>query len=324
MLEFPHLEKLGIDGYPPEMSIYLSLLFDTGIHRRVAGVWGFHPPNTDDKNRISLTWLEIENFLNECEERRQSVAELYKRLEQPPFGLRSGPMPILLCAILLHYETEITLYEDGSFVADISMPVFERLIRSPEKFEIKRFQLEGIRAEVFEQFTGMVSKPVSVAEESPLLIIVRALIGFIHKLPRYTMLTRDLSNAAIALRKAISDAREPDTLLFEQLPQALGFDPFGPSIEADSNLSRWNRGTVDAFFNTLQDTLSELKQAYDDLLSSIEEMLVSEFSLQSDSDSPHTELIERASPLLDLTIDTKLKGFLIRICDEGLDFNGVG
>ena len=184
MLDFQQLEKLDIKGYPPEMSIYLSLLFDTGIHRHVSEVWGFHPPHTDDKNRFSPTWLEIERFLNECEERRQSVGKLYERLEQPPFGLRRGPMPILLCAVLLHYETEIALYEDSSFVADISMPVFERLIRSPEKFEIKRFRMEGIRAEVFEQFTGMISKPVSVMGKPPnLLVIVRPIMRFVDKLP---------------------------------------------------------------------------------------------------------------------------------------------
>ncbi len=314
MLDSQQLEKLNIKGYPPEMSIYLSLLFDTGIHRCVSGVWGFHPPHTDDKNRFSPTWSEIEKFLDECEERRQSVEKLYKRLEQPPFGLRRGPMPILLCAILLHYEAEIALYEDGSFVADISMPVFERLIRSPEKFEIKRFRMEGIRAEVFEQFTGMISKPVSVMGKPPnLLVIVRPIISFIHKLPRYTMLTQELSDAAIALRKAINDAREPDALLFEQLPQALGFDAFGPLAETDSK-------TVHEFFNTLRSSLSELNRAYDNLLSFIEEMLVSAFSLQSNGDSPHIEMINRAQPLLSWTIDTKLKGFLIRICDEGLDF----
>ena len=316
MLDFQQLEKLNIKGYPPEMSIYLSLLFDTGIHRHVSGVWGFHPPHTDDKNRFSPTWLEIEKFLGECEERRQSVDRLYKQLEQPPFGLRRGPMPILLCAVLLHYASEIALYEDGSFVADISMPVFERLIRSPEKFEIKRFRMDGIRAEVFEQFTGMLSKPVSVMGSPPnLLVIVRPIISFIHKLPRYTMLTQELSDAAIALRKAINDAREPDALLFEQLPQALGFDAFGPLTETDSK-------TVDAFFNTLRGTLSELNRAYDDLLSFIEEMLVSAFSLQSNGNRPHTELIKRARPLLNWTIDTKLKVFLIRVCDEGLDFKG--
>lgn len=314
MLDFQQVEKLDIKGYPPEMSIYLSLLFDTGIHRCVVGVWKFHPPNTDDKNRFSPTWAEIEKFLSECEESRQSVAKFYERLAQPPFGLRSGPMPILLCAVLLHYEAEIALYEEGSFVADISMPVFERLIRSPEKFEIKRFRMEGIRSEVFEQFTGMISKPILDTGKPPnLLVIVRPLISFIHKLPRYTMLTQDLSDAAIALRKAITDAREPDALLFEQLPQALGFAPFGPLAKTDSK-------TVDAFFNTLRSSLSELNRAYDDLLSFIEGLLVSAFSLQSNGDSPHTELIKKAQPLLDLAIDTKLKGFLIRICDEGLNF----
>ena len=316
MLDFQQLEKLGINGYPPEMSIYLSLLFDTGIHRHVSGGWGFHPPNTDDKNRFSPTWSEIEKFLGECEERRQSVDTLYKRLEQPPFGLRSGPMPILLCAVLLHYETEIALYEEGSFVADISMAVFERLIKSPEKFELKRFRIEGIRAEVFEQFTGLISKQVSAPGQAPnLLVIVRPLISFIHKLPRYTTLTQELSDAAIAVRKAITAAREPDTLLFQQLPQALGFDTFGPSVEADSK-------TVHQFFDTLRGAFSELNRAYDDLLHFIEGLLVSAFSLQLNGDSPHIELVKRARPLLDLTIETKLKGFLIRVCDEGLDFKG--
>ena len=75
--------------------------------------------------------------------------------------------------------------------------------------------MEGIRAEVFEQFTGMISKPVSVMGKPPnLLVIVRPIISFIHKLPRYTMLTQELSNAAIALRKAINDAREPDATPF--------------------------------------------------------------------------------------------------------------
>ena len=314
MLDSQRQAKLGIDGYPPEMSIYLSLLFSTRIHRRVSGVWGFHPPKAGNKSRVYFTWLEIEKFLSECEEKRQSVANLYKRLEKPPFGLRSGPMPILLCAVLLHYEAEIALYEDGSFVADISMPVFERLIRSPEKFEIKRFRMEGIRAEVFEQFTGMISKPVSVmGKPSNLLVIVRPIMRFVDKLPRYTMLTQELSDAAIALRKAINDAREPDALLFEQLPQALGFDAFGPLTETDSE-------TVDAFFNSLRSSLSELNRAYDNLLSFIEEMLVSGFSLQSNGDSPHIELINRARPLLESAIETKLKGFLIRICDEELDF----
>ena len=66
MLECGVQENLGITGYPPEMSVYLSLLSDTGIHRYVSGEWGLHPPKSD-RNNISYTWSTIEAFLDDCE-----------------------------------------------------------------------------------------------------------------------------------------------------------------------------------------------------------------------------------------------------------------
>ena len=132
-------KDLSISGYPPEMSIYRSLLRNTGIHRCESGVWGFYRPKRNKKNRILHTWEKIEEFFTECEVKRQSIVILYERLKKPPLGVRSGPLPILLCAMVLCYKTEVAFYENGSFVADLSMPVFERLLKAPEKFELKRF-----------------------------------------------------------------------------------------------------------------------------------------------------------------------------------------
>ena len=203
MLECGFQENLGITGYPPEMSVYLSLLSDTGIHRNVSGEWGFQPPQKSYDNKMWLTWEAIEAFLDNCEEERQPVSELYALLEEPPIGLRSGPIPILLCAVLLHYEAEIALYEDGSFVTDITIAVFERLIRSPEKFGLKRFRMSGIRSEVFSQFLTLISKPSPETGQPNLLAVVKPLVRFVTKLPRYTMLTQELSHEAIELRKTI-------------------------------------------------------------------------------------------------------------------------
>lgn len=312
MLECGTEENLGIVGYPPEMSVYLSLLSDSGIHRSVSGELGFHPPRKSD-NRVWLTWEAIEQFLDDCEEERQSLSELYRRLEEPPIGLRSGPIPILLCAVLLHHEAEIALYEDGSFVTDITIAVFERLIRSPDRFELKRFRMSGIRSEVFSQFLSMISKPSPETGQSNLLAVVRPLVRFVTVLPRYTMLTQDLNPEAIELRKAVSNAREPDALLFVQLPKALGFDAFGPHEGMDPI-------TVGRFFNTLRSVLSELNRAYDGLLDSIAGLLASAFSLRGSNEEIRVELYRRSEPLLDLTIETKLKGFFLRVCDEELDF----
>ena len=301
MLECEVQANLGITSYPPEMSVYLSLLSDTGLHSNVSGEWGFHPPKSDDDSRIFFTWTAIEAFLDDCEIERQQISKLYDRLEAPPIGLRRGPLPILLCAVLLHYEAEIALYEDGSFVTDISIPVFERLIKSPEKFELKRFRMSGIRSEVFSQFLGLLSQPSPATRHPNLLAVVKPLVRFVAKLPRYTMLTQELSHEAIELRKTIANAREPDTLLFVKLPQALGFDAFGPFEEVNPNI-------VGRFFNSLRRTLSELNRAYDDLLASITQLLAAAFSLKGNGEAIRLELYRRAEPLLDLTIETKLKG----------------
>ena len=311
MLENEDQENLGITGYPPKMSIYRSLLRNTRIHRRESGVWGFCRPKKYGKSKIVNTWEKIEEFFEECEVKRQSIATLYDRLMKPPFGIRSGPLPILFCAVMLHYRTEIALYENGSFVADLSMPVFERLLKAPQQFELKRFRLAGIRAELFSQFVELLNQPME-SENPDLLTIVTPLMRFIVQLPNYTLKTQELSDAAISLRDVVNKASEPDELLFKELPEAFGFPSFGTD-NVDSK-------TVKDFFNTFQSALSELGRAYDELLNSLERMLADAFTLELAAEELRAELAARAEPLLEVVIETQLKGFLIHLYSEGHDF----
>ena len=314
MLENSTQRNLGIKGYPPEMSIYRSLLLNTGIHRHKSGnIWQFHRPKTRDKTKMKYTWDEIEKFLTKCESKRQPIEDLYDDLMRKPLGVQSGPRPILLCAALLHYKTEIALYENGSFVADISTPVFERLLKAPEQFELKRFRMAGIRADLFARFLKMLNQPVET-ENPDLLTIVTPIMRFIAQLPKYTLTTQTLSDAAKNLREVVQKANEPDELLFRQLPEALGFASFGTE-ETDSKV-------ISDFFNTLQDGLSELGSAYEGLLNSLERMLADVFTLESTAEELRAELAARAEPLLAVAIETQLKGFLIHLYSEGHDFTG--
>ena len=114
MLENGDQKDLGIKGYPAEMSIYRSLLWNTGIHRYETGQFGFHPPRADDANGLKHIWNAIEECLVECEGERQPVEKLYKSLMSLPYGVREGPLPILLCAAIIYYKTEVALYENGN------------------------------------------------------------------------------------------------------------------------------------------------------------------------------------------------------------------
>ena len=77
---------------------------------------------------------------------------------------------------------------------------------------------------------------------------------------------------------------------------------------------------ISDFFTTLQDALSELEQAYEVLLNSIEQLLVKAFNLTLKKEELRTELVTRTEPLLEITIETDFKGFLIQICRNGHDF----
>ena len=313
MLENGDKKNLGITGYPAEMSIYRSLLWNTGIHRETDGVWRFHRPKIDYKNRIIHTWEAIDTFLEACEGERQPIAKLYEDLMDKPLGVREGPLPILLCAVMQHYKTEIAFYENGSFIADWSMPVFERLLKAPHQFELKRFRLAGIRADLFAQLLQTLNQ--SVETENPdLLTAVTPLIRSIAQLPKYTLATQELSNNAKNLRKVVLNAREPDELLFKQLPEIFGFRAFDAQIATNTQL-------ISEFFDTLQNALSELEQAYEVLLNSIEQTLVEAFTLTSSTEDLRADLVRRAEPLLAVTIGMELKGFLVQVCSGGHDFN---
>ena len=316
MLENGDEKNLGITGYPPKMSIYRSLLWNTGIHREDSGIWGFYPPKATNETdtiaveKIQPIWNAIEEFFDQCETDQQPIEKLYERLMAPPYGVRSGPLPILLCAAMLHYRSEIALYEKGSFVPDLSMPVFERLLKVPQQFELKRFQMTKIRANVFAQYLRILNQPT---DNRDLLTVVTPLMRFIAQLPKYTLATQNLSDTAKDLRKGVQNAREPDEFLFKQLPETFGFTAF--TAESTSDLK-----TVFGFFDTLQDALSELEQTYDYLLIFIEQLLTSAFNLKTKKQELREELASRAEPLLELVIDTQLKSFLIQVCSGGHDF----
>ena len=313
MLEKGDQENLGITGYPAEMSIYRSLLWRTGIHRAVSGVWGFHRPKPNDKSKIVHTWNAIETFLEGCENERQPVVHLYENLMAPPLGVRNGPLPILLCAAMHHYKTEIALYENGSFIANWSMPVFERFLKAPQQFELKRFRVTGTRSELFSQFSEVFNQPTET-QKPDLLTVVTPLMRAIAQLPKYTLTTQELSDTAKNLRKVVLNAREPDELLFKQLPEAFGYPAFGEKAATDAK-------AISEFFRALRDALSALEQAYDILLNSVEQLLAEAFGLKPTAETLRVELVKRAEPLLAVTIEMDLKGFLIQVCSAGHDFS---
>ncbi|NJL05933.1 MAG: hypothetical protein HC911_13710 [Chloroflexaceae bacterium] len=308
MLEQGHLPELGLTGYPPERSIYASVLFQSGIHReQSAGVWGFGPPPTHDPARLAPVWAAIHAFFEQASGQIQPLSTLYAILQRPPYGVKAGVLPILFVAAYLEQAGEIALYERETYVTVPDMAFFERLLRQPEHIGVRVSRMVGVRHVVYERLAGVLA-PHALAQpvQPALLDAVTPLLRLAQKLPAYTRTTQTLSAPTQAVRHALLTARAPDELLFVTLPHACGIANFA---EHANELA-----LVEQFFAQLKASLIELQAAYPQLRERVLRQIQQAFqSGAATPDDLRTDLLTRYRQLAEQTSDTQVRAFGVRL-----------
>ncbi len=295
MIEREHVAELGFSGNPPEYTIYRALLQAGGFHKRDGEGFAFGEPN----QKWQPTWQAMLQFLETTHNGRKPLLELFSVLQSPPLGLKKGVLPVILCALLLTYRNQTALYENGVFVPELRIEVFERLFRAAETFEIQQYQMDEKTQDTFHALylamEGLV--PVHSRAESGelhLLQAIKPMILFVSKLPPYAKKTKRLEQPeAQAVRETLLRASDPHKMLFEDLPAVIGLPV-----------------TSTEFMERLTANLAALQRAYPNLLDDIEQQVRSAFSLQGTSDEVRQLLCTRAKPLNGFTVDKNLALFV--------------
>ena len=119
----------------------------------------------------------------------------------------------MLIAVLLRLRgPRLALYEDDLFVPRVEIETLERLVRRPETFAIRSFDLAPGERRVIEKLAaiaGDTDAGPSAGGAAGLLAVVRNLVQLASRLPPYTRRTRRLSADAQAVRELLLDARDP-------------------------------------------------------------------------------------------------------------------
>jgi hypothetical protein len=316
MIERGDQPRLGLTGYGPEVAMYYSLLSVTGIHRQEGDAWGFYPPAPE--TGVVTAWTAIEQFCLEAKAQQHSLQGLYDRLAQPPYGIKPGVIPVLLAAVLLHHVDDVGVYKDGTFIPVLGPEHFELLVKDPSRFSVKSFEMEGLRSQIFRELDailrGDAAKSVSRAKSrnQTLLSIVKPLIQFVRKLPRYTVKTQRISPVAQAILGALQQTQEPDDLLFRALPQACGLAPITAQTPE-------NKDSAKALREQLVSALREIYTAYDALLTECQTLLYSAFGVRSEQAKLRKDLQFRARYLLGSCLEGSLNRFVRAAADETAD-----
>ena len=239
MIECSTEFRLGLKGYGPEVAMYEATLRHSGVHRprRAGGDFVFGKPRTHkgraaseaneqiEQARLSHVWEAIEAAFEAAKSSRLNIRDLYAALASPPYGVKAGVLPVVVTAAVLARADRIAVYEHGTFQLGLSPELSERMVRNPEHFEIKHFaNVSGPRKAALDALAARfgIDPGIGNSRVGNVLSVTRHLAARTRGIENWTRCTSHLSDRALAVRDALTEATEPDVLLFESLPTALG------------------------------------------------------------------------------------------------------
>ena len=304
-------ENLGFEDskFPPEKTIYLSLLKENGISPI--------RENTTDVISIDRTstfyklWSASEDFLESAKSEQLKISELSELLSKRPFKLKQGLIDFWVPTFLFLKRDDFAIFNDESYIPNLSEENLELIAKYPEKYSIKTFDIEGVKLDIFNSYRTFLNIAAEQKfDNNSFIETIKPFIVFYKQLPEYSKNTKRLSPAAIKIRKAIATSKDPEVTFFDAFPSALGLNL--SSLQQD-------KSKLQSFTSTLQDSVRELRTAYDELVKRFEDFICSEFVGQTlDFEEYKISLQRRFSKLKKHMLLSNQKTFVQRL-DSPLD-----
>ena len=264
-------ENLGFpsDKFPPEKTIYFSLLRNSGLH--VNGQFADTPRN---EGFLSV-WNACERFLESTEHKARKISELIKLLSVQPYKLKQGFLDFWIPTYLFIKRQDYALYEvsKGAFIPHVNIEFFDLLQKHPADFEVKKFAVDGVKMGFFNQYRRFINlgDEFTITKDS-FIETIKPFLAFYARLNEYTKHTRKFNHeSTMKFRDVLAKAKDPEKAFFEDLPEALGFNQ--EKLKQEEFICEYG--------NIIQRAIQELRSCYTGLIERIEARLIDDFSLQS-------------------------------------------
>ena len=293
--------------FPAEKTIYLALLKATGIHRQAEDGYELHEP---EEGSFGSLWQACDEFLNSAKFSRKNIHELVNRLSEKPLKLKQGLIDFWLPTFLFIKREDFALYQDGNYVPEMNHEVLELIVKKPEEFFIKRFDVQGVKLDLFRRYRQLIQKSEGEAFTNTSFIeTVRPFLTFYHALPVYTKHTQQLSQEVRQLRDIIANASDPEKTFFEDFPHALGYGTI--------DLKEFDDERLESFTFQLRESIKELQTCFSNLIGRIEERLLEMLGyVEIPFPDYRLEIRHRFASLKEHLLLPHIKGFYSRLLSD--------
>ena len=298
-------ERLGIVGYPAEGGLFASLLEATGLYRKTFGGWKFVAPKSDDDLcNLLPAWEAAAQLLEANSHRAVSIGEIYEVWGAPPFGIKDGLLPILAVAFTLSKSHTLAFYRQGVFQVRMTDLDTDYLAKDPDDIQLRWMDMSNVSRGLLSDLAEIVRDidPENTLPNLEPIDVARGLVAIYDQLPTWVGRTQRLSSGAKRVRHLFKQAKDPNRLIFDDMPVELG----------DGN-GRYGEENVERISRSLREALTELLDAYPAMLHRLRELLLSELHVPNASPPMLADLRSRAENVVGIGGDHRLEAFIIRL-----------
>lgn len=264
MLNEEDKEDLGIEGFPPEKSMYISCLKNTNIHS-AEGEKGLHWFRDYLDRKLNAVFAAAEKYLKDRKGNEVDLSEIAELWANAPFGLTKGVIPIFLLAFLKSMGEQVAFYEKDmsgafAFIAEPDSDYVHKLIKIPSELAVKYIVLAKDQKEWLQHLAIFAASETNRDVSNNILSVATPLVTTMHNLPHWVknahhIVSDDVRNRTyLRIRDLFLQANDPHTLLIKDLHKeliAFGADEFTSQIDL------------------LEDCFKTLRQKHEQMLAAI-------------------------------------------------------
>ncbi|MEZ9714380.1 hypothetical protein AB4267_16050 [Vibrio cyclitrophicus] len=245
MLDEEEQEDLGIEGFPPEKSMYISCLKNTDIHS-AEGEKEQHWFREHLDKKLNAVFAAAEKRLKDRKGNEVDLSEIAELWANAPFGLTKGVIPIFLLAFLKSMGEEIAYYEkdmsgEFAFIAEPDRDYVHKLIKTPGDLAVKYIVLAKDDKEWLQHLAIFAASETNRDVSNNILSVATPLVTTMHNLPHWVKNAHlidpdnnDRNRTYLRIRDLFLQANDPHTLLVKDLRKeliAFGVDDFASQID---------------------------------------------------------------------------------------------
>ncbi len=290
--------------FPPEKTIYLSLIKENGIELYSDEINFI--TTVSKKSSFKNLWKASEKFLNSAKASKRKVSDFSGILSSRPFKLKKGFIDFWIPTFLFIKRNDFALFGEGGYIPILNDENLELLIKYPGDFEIKTFDIEGVKLDIFNSYRVFLNQNSKKNITNDTFIeTIKPFLTFFRGLPEYSKITKRLKPETIAIREAIANSKDPEQSFFEGFPAALGYST-DKLVKSKSDLR--------SYINKLQDSIRELRTCIDSLTNRFEDFIITEFfGKELSFEEYKTKLQERFEKLRTHLLLPYQKTFVLRL-----------